>query len=146
MERAAGFPYSTRIPSMHIFPGQFWALFESKFSVMNCAAIYIWENWLGLFTCSCNNAGNDTGHHTRNTKINESQSSCSWSSYNTQYEQNNKSSHWLRLLPLNFIRQLWKMWFQPCFKSVFHKRIKILDWICFFHFISTRPENTCSQR
>jgi len=34
--------------------------------------------------------------------------------------------------PLNFIRQVWKMWFQPSFKGVFHKRINILGWVCFF--------------
>jgi len=48
--------------------------------------------------------------------------------------------------PLNFIRQVWKMWFQPSFKGVFHKKINILDWVCFFHFISTRAENLSSQR
>ena len=89
------------------------------------------------------------GHDTRNTAINESQSSRSWSLYNTQYEFK-KSSHLLWLFPLNFTRQLWKTWwktwFSPCFKGVFHKRINILDRVCFCHFISTRAENPCSQR
>jgi len=55
-----------------------------------------------------------------------------------------KSSHSLWLLPLNFTRQLWKIWFQPCFKGVFHKRTASL--IKFVFYILFRQEQKILAR
>ena len=48
---------------------------------MDRASTYIWVPHVAATTQKT------AGHGTRNTKINESQSSCSWSMYNTQHPE-----------------------------------------------------------
>ena len=119
----AGFSCSKGYPISTDFQGNFWLCLNlNSFSWIVQPFTY-GEIALG-FSHVAATTQETTGHGTRNTKINGSQSSCSWSLYTTQYESKNKSSDLLWLLPLNFIRQLWKMWFQPCFKGVEKQRLE----------------------
>ena len=68
--RVAVFLCSTRIHNIHKFSKLFLALFQSEFSVMDRAAIYMWGNWLGPFACSCNSAENGRPlHQGRNEEV-----------------------------------------------------------------------------
>jgi len=71
--RVACFPCSTKIPNMHYISRQFLALFESEFCVTDRAAIY--EEFDLGFSHVAGTTQKMTGHDTRNTANNESQSS-----------------------------------------------------------------------